>query len=128
MSDVMIEKLGFFSDGRGVVFEPMDADQLPLQHNCHVVVTEPGAVRGNHFHEQGTEILTVVGPAIVRMRENGCIRDVNVESGSVIRFKFPPRVSHAFKNTGARPMLAIAFNTQLYDPAHPDVFRDALIE
>jgi hypothetical protein len=30
------------------VFEPLDPEHLPSQRKMHVVVTEPGCVRGNH--------------------------------------------------------------------------------
>jgi dTDP-4-dehydrorhamnose 3,5-epimerase-like enzyme len=128
MQNITVEELGSHSDGRGLLFEPLGPDLLPAQRNCHVVITEPGTVRGNHFHEHGTEVSVVVGPALVRVRENGIIRDFNVATGNTVRFVFPPHVSHAFKNTGTQPMLAIAFNTSIHDPAQPDVVRDVLIE
>jgi UDP-2-acetamido-2,6-beta-L-arabino-hexul-4-ose reductase len=44
--------LNLFVDKRGIIFEPIIADYLPDQKNAHVVITEPGAVRGNHFKEE----------------------------------------------------------------------------
>jgi dTDP-4-dehydrorhamnose 3,5-epimerase-like enzyme len=127
MPAATVEEVRLATDRRGLVFEPIDDALLPAQRNVHVVLTEPGAVRGNHFHEHGTEIAIVVGPALVRVREEGTLRDVPVPAGVALRFTFPPRVSHAFQNTGTAPMLLVAFNTAVFDREHPDVHRDVLI-
>jgi UDP-2-acetamido-2,6-beta-L-arabino-hexul-4-ose reductase len=128
MSQVTIEALEFSADARGLVFEPVGAEVLPAQRNVHVVLTQPGCVRGNHFHRQGTEIAVVLGPALVRLREDGVVRDVPVAEGKACRLHLPPGVSHAFKNTGTAPTLLVCFNTSVFDRQHPDVMRDVLIE
>lgn len=127
-SQVVIETVPFFADARGWVIEPIGEQQLPAQRNCHVVLTEPGAVRGNHFHRHSSEIFVMMGPGLVRLREYGEIREVIVPAGQAMRFSVPPEVSHAMKNTGTRPMLLVAFNTAPHDPAHPDTHRDVLID
>lgn len=121
------ERLGVRSDARGSVFEPAAPHELKIQRNVHVVTTEPGAVRGNHHHRIGTEILTVVGPALVRVREDGVVRDVTVEDGEVMRCIFPPLVAHAIRNTGTTRQIMIAFNTVAHDPASPDVVSDIIL-
>ena len=122
------ERIALHADTRGSVFEPLRAGEFASQANAHVVVTEPGAVRGNHYHERGTEIAVAVGPAQVRVREGGQVRDLHVPAGEAWRFVFPPLVSHAFRNPGPAPMVLAAFNTVAHDPAAPDVVRDVLIE
>ena len=93
----------------------------------HVVVTEPGAVRGNHLHRRGTETLVIQGPALFRCREEGEVADTEVPAGAVYRFTIPPGVAHALKNTGAAPSVAASFVTLPHDPAEPDVVRDDLL-
>ena len=127
MTIATIEEIVFPSDTRGLLFEPLDAERISTQKNVHVVVTQPGAVRGNHFHEHSTEIAVVLGPGLVRLREAGVIRDVEVPGGKAYRFTLPAGVSHTFKATGTAPMLLVAFNTALFDPKNPDVIRDVLI-
>jgi len=127
-SQVSIEPVRCFTDARGPVIEPIGESQIPAQRNCHVALTEPGAIRGNHFHRHSSEIFVVMGPALVRLRENGILREVNVPDGQAMRFFVPPPVSHAIKNTGTRPMLLIAFSTAPHDPTNPDTHRDVLIE
>lgn len=117
-------------DARGIVFEPVDAAELARQRNCHVVLTEPGCVRGNHWHRHATEITVVLGPARVRIRraEGGeDVQDVVVPDGQAFRFVFPPGVAHALENTGDRPMLAVAFSDQTHDRSQPDVVAEVLL-
>ena len=124
---VLVEKLRCAADARGEVFEPLDAAGLAPQRNVHVVTTGPGHVRGNHFHRVGTEVSTVIGPALVRYRESGRMTDVTVPAGETWRFTFPPGVVHAFQNIGDAPMLIVSFNTQVHDPAQPDVVREVIL-
>jgi dTDP-4-dehydrorhamnose 3,5-epimerase-like enzyme len=127
-SQVIIENVVFFADARGWVIEPIGEQQIPAQRNTHVALTEPGAIRGNHFHRHCTEVFVMMGPGLVRWRENGELRDVNVPEGKAMRFTVPPGISHAMKNTGNRPMLLMAFSTAPHDRANSDVHRDVLIE
>lgn len=122
-----VESITMHADPRGVVLEPATPELLPLQRNAHLVTTAPGAVRGNHYHERGTEVAVVLGPALVRVRESTGVRDIHVPAGEAYRVTFPPRVSHAFQNTGTTPMLLMAFNTSAFDRTAPDVVPDVLI-
>ncbi len=124
---VTIDKLRRAVDERGQVFEPLDAQGLGEQRNVHVVLTEPGQIRGNHFHRVGWEVSTVVGPALVRYREGGQTTSVEVPPNEVWRFRFPPGVVHAFQNIGTEPMLIVSFNTVPHDPANADVGREVIL-
>ena len=127
MTRVEIVKLKVHADARGAVFEPLEPELLAGWRNVHAVISEPGAVRGNHAHLRGTEISAVVGPALVRYREHDQLHDAAVPAGEVWRFSFPPGVAHAFRNTGERPFLLVSFNSVEHDPAAPDVERVELI-
>ncbi len=127
MKKVVITKLKVHADARGAVFEPLEPRLLDGWRNVHAVITEPGAVRGNHRHPRGTEVSTVCGEALVRYREAEQTCDALVPAGEVWRFEFPPGVAHAFRNTGERPFVIVSFNTELHDPAAPDAERVELI-
>ena len=127
-SQVTVEPVDFFSDARGWVIEPVDEALLAGKRNVHVVFSEPGAVRGNHYHERTTEVFVVVGPALIRVRESGVVRDIPVPEGQARRFTVPPGVPHAIQNTGARPLVLMSFTTQPHDRAHPDSRPVVLIE
>ncbi len=124
---VDIRRLRVHADARGAVFEPLEPELLSGWRNVHAVITEPGAIRGNHRHLRGTEITTVLGPALVRYRADGRLEDVEVPAGEAWRFVFPAGTAHAFKNTGSRPFVLVSFSTEEHDPARPDVERVELI-
>jgi dTDP-4-dehydrorhamnose 3,5-epimerase-like enzyme len=124
---VLVDHIDIHRDSRGSIFEPIGKDALAAQQNVHIVISEPAAIRGNHYHIHGTEILAVMGEALVRIKENGHLYDVKVPAGKVYRFTIPPKVSHAIKNTGGQPNFLIAFNTIEHDPQSPDVTPDNLI-
>ena len=123
-----VEPISFVSDRRGFLTEPLRPDQLPAQRNVHLVLSAPGAVRGNHYHRRGTEVMVVVGPALVRIREAGVVRDVHVPDRQAFRFTFPPGVAHAIQSTGSSPLVFVSFNTELFDPRAPDTVPDILID
>jgi UDP-2-acetamido-2,6-beta-L-arabino-hexul-4-ose reductase len=124
---VAIEEMPVHRDARGWVFEPLDPAAFAYQRNAHLVLSEPGAVRGNHYHVLGTEVIVVMGPALVRYRQASEIHDVAVNHGQALRFTFPPGVPHAIQNTGSGAALMIAFNTEVHDRDKPDTVREVLI-
>ena len=87
----------------------------------------PGIVRGNHYHVKGEETVAVMGPALVRFRENNKVIDIEIGHGQAYRFIFPPGVPHAIKNTGIEPNFFVAFNTMVHDPGRPDTERENLL-
>ncbi|MBL9166306.1 MAG: cupin domain-containing protein [Verrucomicrobiales bacterium] len=123
------ETLKCFADARGLVLEPLGPAELPLQKNAHLVLTAPGGVRGNHYHRQGTEVMVLIGPALVRLRDghSGEVRDVKVAPAEVVRFFLPPGVAHAIQNTGDQPLVILSFSDCAHDPQSPDVVREVLI-
>lgn len=125
---VVVEPIAYPRDPRGFVVEPLRPDEFAAQRNAHLVVTEPGAIRGNHYHRHGHEVALVLGPALVRYRDGDTVRDRVVAPGEAVRFVFPAGVAHAIQNPGPAPQVILSFNTEAHDPAHPDVVRDILIE
>jgi dTDP-4-dehydrorhamnose 3,5-epimerase-like enzyme len=125
---VRIESIRVHQDARGLIFEPLAASEITAFRNVHVVITEPGAVRGNHRHIKGTEVATVLGPMTVCYRQAGQLQTVQLQAGEIKRFWFPPGVAHAFRNHGSVSSVLTAFNTEEHDPAVPDAVREVLIE
>ena len=125
--NVQVEKMEPKTDPRGCVWEPLTAAELVTQQNCHVVITAPGAIRGNHFHRRGTEVATQYGPALVRFCDARGVQEVVIAKDEVYRFVFPPGCAHAFQNSGTTPNVLVAFNTVLFDLNAPDVFPRELI-
>lgn len=124
---VRIEPVKTHRDARGSLFEPLNDAELRTQKNVHVVLTEPNEVRGNHWHASAVEMTTVVGPCLVRLKEAGVVRDVEVPAGETWRFTIPPGVAHAYRNTGSEPMVLISFSTELHDPDASDTTREQIL-
>ena len=115
-----------FTDNRGFVFEPLDGQLLAQQKNVHVVVSRPGAVRGNHYHRKGTETLVICGPALVRIRNHEHTEDIRIPIDTTCKMIIPPGISHAICNTGTTDSVLVAFNTVAHDPDNPDWVEDVI--
>jgi dTDP-4-dehydrorhamnose 3,5-epimerase-like enzyme len=124
---VAIERIRRATDQRGYVYEPLDDALLKAQRNVHVVITNPGEIRGNHFHPTGTEVTAVSGPVRVRIKDRGSTVTHDVPAGETWRFTFPAGVTHAFANTGSTPIVIVSFNTLPHDPAKPNTVRDVIL-
>jgi UDP-2-acetamido-2,6-beta-L-arabino-hexul-4-ose reductase len=127
MMAIKIHHLKVHADARGFVFEPLDLESIGIQKNVHIVISDPGVVRGNHYHMNGTETVAVMGRALVCIRENHETQNIKVPRNKVYRFIIPPKASHAFKNIDNQPNVLVCFNTHKHDSRHPDVVEDILI-
>jgi dTDP-4-dehydrorhamnose 3,5-epimerase-like enzyme len=123
----LIERVNCHHDARGSLFEPLDDAQLHTQKNVHVVITEPNGVRGNHVHQSATETTCIVGPCLVRLKEGGEVRDIEIPGGETWRLTIPPGVVHAFRNSGNGPMVLVSFSTCVHDPTGGDTRRESIL-
>ena len=126
-SRVVVQSVKTHRDARGSLFEPLSDAELAGQKNVHVVLTQPNEVRGNHVHQTAVETTSVVGPCLIRLKENGSIRDLDVPAGEIWRLTIPPGVVHAFRNTGESMMVLVSFSTNLHDPAGSDTLREEIL-
>ena len=126
-TQVVVQSVKTFRDARGSLFEPLTDAELAAQKNVHVVLTAPNEVRGNHVHRTATETTTLVGPCLIRLKEAGAIRDLEVPSGEIWRLVIPPGVVHAFRNTGSAMMVLVSFSTNLHDPGGSDTLREQIL-
>jgi dTDP-4-dehydrorhamnose 3,5-epimerase-like enzyme len=124
---VLVQTVKSHRDARGSLFEPLTDAELAVQKNVHVVLTQPNEVRGNHVHRTAVETTSVVGPCLIRLKEAGVIRDLQVPPGEVWRLTIPPGVVHAYRNTGESLMVLVSFSTNLHDPAGADTVREQIL-
>jgi dTDP-4-dehydrorhamnose 3,5-epimerase-like enzyme len=124
---VVVQSVKTHRDARGSLFEPLTDAELTGQKNVHVVLTQPNEVRGNHVHRTAVETTSVVGPCLIRLKEDGKIRDLEVPAGETWRLTIPPGVVHAFRNTGESMMVLVSFSTNLHDPAGSDTLREQIL-
>ncbi|HEV7611013.1 MAG TPA: hypothetical protein VGO37_03975 [Steroidobacteraceae bacterium] len=126
-SRVIVEPVKTHRDARGSLFEPLTDIGLASQKNVHVVLTQPNEVRGNHAHRTAVETTTIMGPCLIRLKEGGTIRDLDVPAGEVWRLTIPAGVAHAFRNTGESVMVLVSFSTNLHDPDGSDIVRERIL-
>ena len=124
---VIVQSVKTHRDARGSLFEPLTDTELAGQRNVHVVLTQPNEVRGNHVHRTAVETTSIVGPCLIRLKEAGTIRDLEVPAGEIWRLIIPPGVVHAFRNTGESMMVLVAFSTNLHDPMGADTLRELIL-
>jgi dTDP-4-dehydrorhamnose 3,5-epimerase-like enzyme len=127
MPCAVVQSVKTHRDARGTLFEPLTDAELLTQKNVHIALTQPNEVRGNHVHHTAVEITSVVGPCLVRLKEDGQIRDIEVPTGEILRLTIPPGVVHAFQNTGDSTMVLVSFSTNLHDPAGADTQREQIL-
>src|SRR5260370_11400430 len=99
-SRVVVQSVKTHRDARGSLFEPLTDAELTSQKNVHVVLTQPNEVRGNHVHRTAVETTSVVGPCLIRLKEDGSIRDLDVPAGEVMPPCTPPPGGDARLQTG----------------------------
>jgi dTDP-4-dehydrorhamnose 3,5-epimerase-like enzyme len=124
---VVVQTVLTHRDARGSLFEPLTDMELAVQRNVHVVLTQPNEVRGNHVHRTAVETTTVVGPCLIRLKEAGAVRDLEVPARETWRLTIPPGVVHAFRNTGDSTMVLVSFSTNLHDPMGADTQREQIL-
>jgi len=78
---VKINQFKTHKDIRGIVFEPIEKESICIQKNCHIVISKPGIIGGNHLHFFGTETIAVKGPALLRFKEETEVYDFMEEIG-----------------------------------------------
>jgi dTDP-4-dehydrorhamnose 3,5-epimerase-like enzyme len=127
MPRVVVQSVKTHRDARGSLFEPLTDAELECQKNVHVVLTQPNEVRGNHAHRTAVETTSVVGPCLIRLKEAGTLRDLEVPEGETWRLTIPPGVVHAFRNTGTAVMVLVSFSTNLHDPGGSDTIREQIL-
>ncbi len=104
---------GLKTDGRGWVLFPFQnipgpAPQADLW-TLHVVRSEPGAIRGNHYHPGSAEWLHIFGGrATFHWEEDGQVRSRVIDRDDVLIF-IPPGISHAVTNDSDRAVYLWAF-------------------
>lgn len=120
---LLIKRLEVFTDARGQVFEPLGGElsEVAGWPNFHVATVKPGAVRGNHLHPEGTEVIVLFGSeALLAYVEDRTTREAFLEADSAVVVVIPPGIPHAFRNTGEGDLVLLCFQSRAYDPEDPD--------
>jgi oxalate decarboxylase/phosphoglucose isomerase-like protein (cupin superfamily) len=120
---IQITELNNTGDVRGLSFTlPSQAlDFLGRVSDLHLASTQPGAVRGNHYHLRRREAIVLLpGTAWSLHWDEGVSTPTHHRSfngGSAVLVLVSPGTSHAVRNDGETPLWLIASSSEPYDPA-----------
>ncbi len=88
-------------------------------------VTNPGIVRGNHFHTRKIERFSVIqGKATIQMRKIGTEKYIEFElDGEKPSYvDIPVWTTHNITNVGKEDLITVFWISEHYNPEDPDVF------
>jgi UDP-2-acetamido-2,6-beta-L-arabino-hexul-4-ose reductase len=103
------------------------AEFLKSEHFGQIFVsrTQPGVIRGNHYHHTKTEKFFVVeGDGLIRMRaiEGGQVQEYAVRGRNYQVVDIPPGFSHSITNVGISEMVTLFWSSEVFDPDRPDTY------
>lgn len=129
---VHIVKLDNGGDTRGSSFVPPPEclEFIGTIRDMHIATILPGAVRGNHYHQQHREVIVVVhadhwsfhwdlGPDSEIHRER-------FSGAGAVMIEIAPLASHAIRNDGAAELYIVGFSDAPFDVRLPDSHRRQL--
>jgi mannose-6-phosphate isomerase-like protein (cupin superfamily) len=120
---MQITELDNTGDARGLSFTlPSQAlSFLGWVSDLHLASTQPGAVRGNHYHLRRREAIVLLpGPPWSLHWDEGLntpAQHRSFDGSSAVLVLVSPDSSHAVRNDGESPLWLIASSSEPYDPA-----------
>ena len=133
MADVkIIEMIGRCDErGRSMAIPEEAFEFLGGVVEMHIAELVPGAVRGNHWHDNRNEVLVVQGEDKFQFawaKDKGMPGKVlSFDAGSFVAILIPQMVCHGIKNCGDRPIWVTAIADGSYDGVTPDTYAKNLI-
>jgi UDP-2-acetamido-2,6-beta-L-arabino-hexul-4-ose reductase len=114
-------------DARGVLFESaksMGGSQTFLS------TTQPGKIRGDHFHTDLVErFLVVSGEATIRIRKvlTNEVQSFRVSGSEPVAIDMPPLHTHHIVNDGDGELITFFWAHRHFNPDNPDTFADPVL-
>lgn len=115
------------SDERGYLFEASVSKNGACQ--SFVSLTQPGFVRGNHFHASKVERFVVLkGQAEIKLKKlfTDQVLTFKVSEADSIAIDMPTFWSHNITNTGNDELFTYFWSDGNFDPEFPDTFPDVI--
>ena len=116
------------SDTRGSVFNV----DLPISvGECHVATIRPGAIRGNHYHLQRSELLVIMysdrWTLLWDEGEDTPVQQQTYEGSGAVVLEASPRTAHAVRNDGARDLHIISLGDTRETDTYPRKLADPIM-
>lgn len=118
--DMVVYQPEIRTDARGALAEFFKS---PAFGQVFISRTNPGVVRGNHYHDTKVEKFCVLqGEAIIRFRhvaDNGDF-EVRVRGEEFRIVDIPPGYAHAIENVSNEEMIVLFWANEIFDPKSTD--------
>jgi len=114
------------TDPRGRLFEALKSGH---GGQCFASSTHPGQVRGNHFHRRKIErFLVASGQATIRVRRlfTTDTHAFDVGGDAPVYIDMPTLHTHDIRNTGQGELFTLFWSHEIFDPAAPDTYPEAV--
>lgn len=120
------------ADERGWVIEPIAEAELINRSilNIHILCTEPGSVRGNHYHLDRQEHICVLAGTFLFVavdNETGKRFELLTVADKSLCFTIPRNVSHAMKNLGQDRGYLLCYSDKAFNPDSPDTVKNIIL-
>lgn len=118
------EKLEIKQDERGKLVEVF---KMPGVGQIFYSTTNPGFVRGNHYHTRKIERFCVIeGKGFIRLRNRNTneIKEYKVSGDNPEVVEMLIGWTHNIKNVGEGEMKLIIWANEVFDPNDPDTFAE----
>lgn len=125
-----VVELKMHADPRGTLNEILrfSDQEIPGGGYIYTFSVNPGARRGDHYHEKKREWLTCVSGKITVLLEtsDGAKHTVvlNAEKPAVVYFG--PGTAHAILNESSLPAIAVSYGSTQHNPDDPDTFKKVI--
>ncbi len=118
------------SDQRGFLIEFIREDEnlLNFKGQIYASTISPGDIRGNHYHNEKTEIFCVMKgklKVLVQQIDSNKINEYILDSNKdeLDRILVSPKYAHAFINIGNEEVILLAYGDKVHDHGNPDQYK-----
>lgn len=113
------------TDERGWLIENENNEIKNKMKHFFVSFSNPGIVRGQHYHTKKVEwFLVVKGEASITFKDvkSKEVKVINVSAEKPQMVEIPVMMAHAIKNTGDQEMCLMAIVNEVLNQENPDTF------
>ena len=120
-------------DDRGSFTEVLHSSE---RGQVSVNISKPGITKGQHWHHTKHEkFLVVKGEGLIQFRKmDSSTVGLGLQPAPIINYRvsgeklevvrIPPGYTHNIINTGTEDMVTLMWANEVFDPAHPDTYRE----